>query len=127
MFKPIPAWKRFNKTVTVQRGSETGHDYDTVIEALVCRIWPRSEQLENAGFGMVRTGTHRLACDWDHVHVKDDLAHTVQEGDKLVDDPSVYDGTGRETEYTVVAIENPAGIGYNAEMVLAIRGQGEVD
>lgn len=130
MAKPIPAWNRFPKIVQVQRTTELSLDWVPVIEDLVCRIYPvslRAEGVSDVGFARVISGTHKLIADWDHIHTPGDLDTSMRAGDKIVDDPSDYDMTGQTFEYTVKSIENPAGIGYNAEVLLEIRGQAEAD
>ncbi len=124
--KPIPAWNRFPKTVQVQRSSEESLDFVTVIENLKCRIYPRSQNVGDAQFASVVSGTHKLICDFDHVFVEGDLDASIQVGDKVIDDPAGYGATGQTFEYTVESISNPAGISYNAEIALRIRGQAEV-
>ncbi len=126
MPKPIPVFNRFPKTVQVQRSSEASLNFVTVIEGLKCRIYPRSQNISNAGFAEVVVGTHKLICDWDDIHTQDDPDASMQVGDKIVDDPDSYGLTGQAFGYTVESIENPAGIGYNAEIVLQIRGQEDI-
>ena len=126
MPKPIPAFERFPKTVQAQRTTELSLGWVTVIEGLECRIYPRSQSIGDAGFAEVVTGTHKLICDWDDIFVEGNLDKTMKVGDKVVDDPSDYGGSGQAYEYTVQSISNPAGIGYNAEVLLQIRGQSEV-
>ena len=124
--KPIPAFSRFPKTVQVQRTTEASLDFVTVIANLKCRIYPRSQNISDAGFGEVVAGTHKLICDWDDIHTQDDPDAGMRVGDKVVDDPSSYGLTGQAFGYTVESISNPAGIGYNAEITLKIRGQEEI-
>ncbi len=126
MPKPIPAFSRFPKTVLVERTTEESLDWITVIEELECRIYPMSQSIGDAGFANVVTGTHTLVCDWDHIHTPGDLSASMQAGDKVTDDPSSYGATGQAFGYTVESISNPAGIGYNAEIVLKIRGQEDI-
>lgn len=128
MPKPIPLFNRFPKTVQVQRFTEASLDPVTVIEDLVCRIYPvmlRAEGVSDVGFATVVSGTHKLICDFDHIFVEGDLDKTMQVGDKIIDDPGSYGEVGQSFEYTVKSIENPAGISYNAEILLEIRGQSE--
>jgi hypothetical protein len=118
--KPIPTWKRFPTTVSVERPAATGLGWETVIPALECRMWPIREQLVDGVLTTV-SGVWRLLCDYDSAITAGDVAHSIREGDIVVE----VHGDHR-IEYTVLETADPANLMYNLQATLQIRGQTEV-